>query len=184
MVANQHTEATRKKLREAAFFLQLLATVSKPLPMAPEAEVPEFYLSAFLSAARAVPWALQKERKADWDAWLNRWRAGLSASDVKLWGFLVDQRNKVHKEGGPELTFTLTPASLFEFMRDIQLHGGNVFVHGRVPGTPPPTVTALVKSFTAHPGRTLAEACQPLFDLMRRLVDEFERDHPPSENQL
>ena len=177
MVRNQHTEATRKKLREAAFFLRLLAGVSKPLVMSPEPEAAEFYLSAFLSAARAVPLALKKERTAEWNAWNHEhWFALLSESDGKLWDFFVEQRNKVHKEGGPEITVTVTPISLMEFMRQTP----NIFIHTGVPGTPHPTFTALARSFTARPGQTLAEACQPFFDLVSRMVEEFERAHSPT----
>lgn len=159
-VAHQHTEATRKKLREAAFFLRLLAGVSKPLVMSPEPEAAEFYLSAFLSAARAVPLALKKEGTADWNAWNHEhWFDLLSESDGKLWDFFVEQRNKVHKEGGPEFTITVTPVSLIEFMQQAP----NVFIHTGTPGTPPPTFTAFAKSLIARPGQTLLEACQPFF---------------------
>lgn len=174
MVKNQHTEATRKKLREAGFFLRLLAGVPKYSAMTPEPEAGQFYLSAFLSAARAVSFALQMERKAEWDAWIKGWRASLSDRDLQLWKYLVDQRNKVHKEGGPELTVTVTPMSLMEFMQ------GDVIIGTRMPGTPRVPLTTLVTSLTAHPGQTLAESCQPLFELVSRMVDEFERAHPPT----
>ena len=53
MIATQHTEATRKKLREAGFFLRLLATVDKATVMTPEPEAPDFYLSVvFFSRTR------------------------------------------------------------------------------------------------------------------------------------
>jgi hypothetical protein len=181
MVQNQHTEGTRKKLREAGFFLRLLAGVSGPVAMTPDPEAAEFYLSAFLSAARAVPLALKKERTAEWNAWSHKhWFVVMSESDGKLWDFLVEQRNKAHKEGGPDLTVTVTSVSLLEFIHEVQLLQGGSISISTVPGTPPPTIAALVKSFTARPGQTLAEACQPLFDLMSRMVDEFERAHPPA----
>jgi hypothetical protein len=180
--ANQHTDATRKKLREAGFFLRLLAGVSKPSVMSPEPEAADFYLSAFLSAARAVPLALKKERTTEWNAWNHEhWFALLSESDGKLWDFFVEQRNKVHKEGGPDITVTVTSVSLIEFMQEVYRQGGNVTIGTGMPGmAPPPTFTRLEKSFTDFPGQTLAQACQPFFDLVSRLVAEFEQAHPPT----
>ena len=174
---NQHTEATRKKLREAAFFLGQLATVEKVIAPYADPEAPDYYLSAFLSAARAVPWTLKMERTDEWNAWNHHgWFKDMTEADGKLWDFLVDQRNKVHKQGGPELTYTVTPVSLIEFMSEMQ--GGNVSIHN-MPGTPPPIFSKIQKTFTAVPGQSLAAACQPLFDLVTRLVDKFERAHPP-----
>jgi len=94
MVANQHTEATLKKLREAGFFLRLLADLSNDGVVTREPEAAEFYASAFLSAARAVPWALHKERTAEWNAWIDGWRSRLSDSDREIWKFLVDQAGR------------------------------------------------------------------------------------------
>jgi hypothetical protein len=81
-----------------------------------------------------------------------------------------------NKEGGPDITVTVTSVSLFEFLQE---QGGSVFIGTGMPGTPQPTFTKHEKSFTDRPGMTLAEACQPLFDLLTRMVDEFERAHPP-----
>ncbi len=181
MVTTQHTEATRKKLREAAFFLRQLADVSHATVMSPEPEASEFYLSAFLSAVRAVQWALKMERTAEWNAWNHEhWFALLSDGDRKLWEFFVDQRNKVHKQGGPEITITVTPVSLFEFMQEVSRQGGHLEITHSVPGTPLPKYTKFEKAFIDRPGQTLAQACQPIFDLVSRMVDQFEHDHPPA----
>ena len=179
MTATQHTEATRKKLREAAFFHCLLETVAKAMVDSNEPEAADFYLSAFLSAVRAVPWALKMERTDEWNAWNHAWFTAMTASDNDLWDFLVDQRNKVHKKGGPELTYTVTPVSLLEFMGEINSRGGSAFIHN-MPGTPSPTFSKTEKAFTAVPGQSLATACLPLLALITRLVDDFERDHPPT----
>jgi hypothetical protein len=180
MTATQRTEATRKKLREAGFFLRQLAKVDKATVNTPEPEAADYYLSAFLSAARAVPWALKMERTNEWDAWNHGWFTAMTDGDGARWDFLVDQRNKVLKQGGPELTHTVTPVSLMEFMREVSLQGGNTYIGTGMPGTPQPTFSKIEKTFTARPGQTLAAACQPLLDLITRLVDDFERDHPPT----
>jgi hypothetical protein len=175
----QHIEATRKKLREAGFFLQRLASVDKGSVINADPEAADFYLSAFLSAARAVGWTLKKERTAEWDAWNHDgWFTTLTKDENALWAFMRDQRNYVHKAGGPELTYTITPVSMMEFMREQSLQGNQIFFNTGMPGTPQPTFTKLEKSFTAHPGKALSEVCQPFFDLVSRMVDKFEQEHP------
>jgi hypothetical protein len=61
------------------------------------------------------------------------------------------------------------------------LQGFTIFT-SNMPGLPPPptTYTKLEKTLTARPGKTLADACQPFFYVKRDLVDDIERDHPPS----
>ena len=56
-------EATQKKLREARFFVRLLNQVSQEA-VRNEPEAFEFYLSAFLLAARSTTFALQYEENA------------------------------------------------------------------------------------------------------------------------
>ena len=142
-------------------------------------EAADFYLSAFLSAARAVQWTLKKERTAEWDAWNHQgWFLPLTTDEGVLWDFMVDQRNNVHKEGGPELTYTITPVSMMEFMREQSLQGNQMFFNTSMPGIPQPTFSKLEKTFTAHPGKTLSEVCQPFLDLVTRMVEKFEQAHP------
>jgi hypothetical protein len=62
---------TQKKLREAGFFLNKLSAEGQQVVRS-EQESFEFYLSAFLSSARAVTFALQKEQKEKYDAWFPR----------------------------------------------------------------------------------------------------------------
>lgn len=59
--------ATQKKLREARFFLGFLRRRDRVTP--PEREEFEFYLSAFLSAARSVTFALENEEAAKYKEW-------------------------------------------------------------------------------------------------------------------
>jgi hypothetical protein len=57
---------TQKKLREAHFFLARQQERARGIP-APEEF--EFSLSAFLSAARSVTFALHQEKKEQYNAW-------------------------------------------------------------------------------------------------------------------
>jgi hypothetical protein len=55
-------EKTKMKLEEARFFQRRLIECRKqPLSLEPNAF--QFYLSAFMQAARTVPWRLKKEEK-------------------------------------------------------------------------------------------------------------------------
>jgi hypothetical protein len=59
-------DATQRKLREAQFFLRKLHEESRRLARN-DPEESAFYLSAFLSAARSVTFALQAEEKEKYD---------------------------------------------------------------------------------------------------------------------
>jgi hypothetical protein len=65
-------EKTKMKLEEARFFHRRLIECRKqPLSLEPNAF--QFYLSAFMQAARTVPWRLKKEEKEKYLAWLPTW---------------------------------------------------------------------------------------------------------------
>src|SRR5262245_24390515 len=89
--------ATHRKLDEAWFFLtEHLKTWERP-DLQSKPGVLEFYLSAFLSAAHSVTFALKKEAKDQYNSWWNPWREGLPAEDKKLLKFMNDQRvSEVH----------------------------------------------------------------------------------------
>ena len=98
---NMDIPRTLKKLREARFFLAKNET-SRTTNL--EREDFEFYLSAFLSAARSVTFALQaqvqqQEYRSRFDAWLTT----LSKADSDRLKVLVEQRNMALKTGNPEV---------------------------------------------------------------------------------
>jgi hypothetical protein len=170
-----HTEATRKKLREAAFFLRKLYEADRVLD-SDEPEEADFYLSAFLTAARAVQFALKKERTDEWNAWIGGWVGNRSTAQLESCHYLVDQRNKVEKEGGPEVTLSVLTLSVVQFMREISERGGSFYM-SQMPGLPPPTFSKQEITLAAYPDQPLWVACQPLFEVMKDLVEDFERDH-------
>ncbi len=109
-------EATQKKLREAKFFLRLLSqTTQKVIGIEPEAF--ESYLSAFLSAARSVTFALQYEEKENYDAWFPTWFSNRSEDDKQLLHFLKEQRNFVEKRGGADISVHLEFIPITEVRR-------------------------------------------------------------------
>jgi hypothetical protein len=186
LAAAQHTEATRKKLREVEFFLRRLASVDKGTVINADPEAPDFYLNAFLSAARAVQETFRKERSDEFKAWIAGWVAQRTHAQKASFKFLNEQRKMAIHEGGPELTYVVTPVSAFDFMREISQQGGRVYM-SNMPQRQPHPFFKVEKAFTAVPGQTLAVACQPLYDVgvakadaelgPRALTDRTAGDH-------
>jgi hypothetical protein len=175
-------ELTRKKLREAQFFLGHLAA-EQPRAIKPGGEAADFYLSAFLSAARAVPWTLKNERTSEWNAWHHEhWFVPMTAEDGKLWDFFVEQRNKVQKQGGPDIEFATTTVSLMDSQMKLSQQSGGSIHYSGIPGTPLPTFQVSERRFSIEPDTPMVDVCQRFMALLRRLVSEFERDHPVATN--
>jgi hypothetical protein len=169
-------ERTHKKLREAQFFLGLLnAEDSKVLGR--QSEIVDFYLSAFLSAARSVTFAMSKDHGAGTENWTTDWIGRLPGQDGNLMDFFVHQRNKIQKQGAADIEATLTTMSHVEFMQQISLQGGNYLTTG-MPGVPPPTFSRTGARFAASPHASIGALCQNYLDLLSRLVSDFERENP------
>jgi hypothetical protein len=94
---------TEMKLREAQFFWALLHKTGQQI-IRNEPEAFAFYLNAFLSAARAVTFALQWEDKTSYDRWFPPWCGTRTETDRELLRFMVIQRNFAEKRGSPEFT--------------------------------------------------------------------------------
>lgn len=92
---------TEMKLREANFFFALLHSTEQQI-VRNEPGAFAFFLNAFLSAARAVTFALQCEDKTSYDAWFTPWREARTAKDRELLAFMVKQRNFAEKRGSAE----------------------------------------------------------------------------------
>lgn len=90
---------TERKLDEARHFLGQLRG---PMDHATQ----HHNLSAFLNAASSVRWVLQKEAKAEYDAWQPGWFATLSDGDRGLLKTMTTQRNLETKEDGATVSVT------------------------------------------------------------------------------
>jgi hypothetical protein len=89
---------SRRKLAEARFFLGHMEMETRK----PQEDWNPFthYLSAFLSAARSVRFAAEKQDKARYDQVFGPWINGLSAEDKALLKFMNKQRvAEVHEAG-------------------------------------------------------------------------------------
>src|SRR5271165_1664814 len=93
-------ELTRvyKKLAEAQFFLRKLTEQERQ--MIGDMEPFNYYLSAFLSAARTVEYRLYHEQAVIYPAWRTKWDASLPPQENTLMKFMADDRNvEVHRSG-------------------------------------------------------------------------------------
>jgi hypothetical protein len=109
-------EATKTKLEEAKFFNGLLRNEQNKPPGHLAAAQPNkaflFYLSAFMSAARSIPWVMQNEDKEKYDKWLREWENTLTKDDRDLLKFTNAVRIDVVKRQGAatEVEWGLVPA--------------------------------------------------------------------------
>lgn len=164
--------ATKKKLREARFFLRQLLARDRVAP--PDPVEFEFHLSAFLSAARSVTFALQSEEKEKYDAWLPRVEGLLSEEDRELYSQMKDQRNIAQKRGGVPVRVEWEFVPIIEAKRDEQgrrLYGLQWF--GPV-GAGQPKVGQPVHYFKLGDGEAeVAATCERYLGTLERLVDDF-----------
>jgi hypothetical protein len=93
-------ERTQKKLREAIFFLTHLEQVTGSDPR----EAAEYYLSAFLSAARSVTFVLESEEPEIYSEWSRAWRASLTDAERQLLAKFTGARNRALKRETPAVT--------------------------------------------------------------------------------
>jgi hypothetical protein len=170
-------EKTLKKLQEAKFFLARLKSVDEQM-FANEPESFEFYLSAFLSAARSVTFVLQREEKDKYDAWFPGWSGRLSEEERAIMTFFKDERNASQKEGSSKATATWDFIPVTKIKSDYK--SGRHPIYGwewfGPPGTPVPEVGVRKYSFeTEGEPRKVTEECQRYLDILERLVTDFIR---------
>lgn len=171
-------EATERKLREAQFFLRhLVAENRRAVRNEPEAF--GFYLSALLSAARSVTFALQYEEKDKYDAWFPKWLENRSPDEQELLQFLKNQRNYEQKRGGAEVAVVWEYIPLTQIRTESRGHPAYYGFHWfGPPGTPPPTVGIPVHLFEASGGdREVTTACQRYVGSLTELVRDFVEAH-------
>lgn len=170
-------EATERKLREAQFFLVHIAAESRRA-VRNEPDAFGFYLSALLSAARSVTFALQYEEKDKYDAWFPTWLGNRSAEDQELLKFLKTQRNYDQKRGGPEVAVVWEYIPVTQLRTESRTHPAYGFHWFGPPGTPPPTVGIPVHSFESASGeREVMATCQRYVGLLAELVRDFIQAH-------
>jgi hypothetical protein len=170
-------EATQKKLRETQFFLRLLFHADQEV-VRTEPEAFEFYLNAFLSAARSVTFALQYEERDKYEEWFPDWGNNLSEEDRQLLDFLKKQRNHSEKRGGAEVDVDWEFIPITEVGSDNHGHPAYGFHWFGPPGMPAPRVAVMLHSFelSGAPQAVIA-ACTRYADILERLVRDFIEGH-------
>jgi len=94
-------EATQDKLAEARFFLgHMQEEAARVMRQKPEAF--GHYLSAFITAARSVPWVLVCEQQEKYLAWRATWDAAKTDEEWELEKFTNERRLDETKRTGAE----------------------------------------------------------------------------------
>jgi hypothetical protein len=169
-------EATERKLREAQFFLVRLTAESKTA-IRNEPEAFDFYLSAFLSAARSVTFALQHEGRT---STTHGSRVGLRVAQqrIRISYSFSPQRNYVQKRGGAEVAFVWEYVPVPLIPTDNRAHPTYGLTWSGPPGTPLPTVGVPVHLFESPSGeRDVKPTCQRYVALLAELVRNFVQVH-------
>ena len=169
-----------KKIAEAQFFLGNM--VERERRAAGDRQPFDFYLSAFLSAARTVDYRLRHEQPSIYPAWRKVWDAALSPTEKRLIKFMVDDRNdEVHESGSRRSVG----------QEDIKVAAGGSYRDGSgtlevfgCPGVLIGVDTAAVihkptYNFTIDgTERKATEACAEYLALLKQMVEQFEADYP------
>jgi len=132
----------------------------------------DFYLSAFLCAARSIDYRLRHVYRAKYKTFYTKWKRALQPSERRLLRFMVDDRNlEVHEAGSSRLKQEeRVPVS-----QRYQDKSGTMTVTGP-PGTPPAQIVKPVYAFHID-GQLVPvnECCAKYLDLLEQLVADFSR---------
>jgi hypothetical protein len=175
-------EATLDKLEEARFFLQKLREAAAPGAVHRDVGAFGHYLSAFLSAARSVPWVLGNEEKERYEAWKPTWEAALTPEDRELLRFTNERRLDEAKRKGAGLKVNWKYISIYELPPEhYQTFEGSratpltlVTLEGSIPT--PPQVGRAVHHFSDGDDEVLAK-CEGWLQYLQKLVDTFLKAH-------
>jgi hypothetical protein len=165
----KNVENVEKKLREAKFFLNKMSEQER-LAFG-DKEPFDFYLSAFLSAARTVDYRLCHEQAATYKVWRKTWDASLTPTENGLIKFMVDDRNiEVHESGSShhmKMQGTKVVGNMYS-------DKSGTLTTIAAPGTSPTVIYKPAYNFTiAGTERKAAEACGEYLTLLEQMVTEF-----------
>jgi hypothetical protein len=173
-------EATKDKLDEARFFLgHLRQEAAQVMRLRPEAF--GHYLSAFITAARSVPWVLQKEEPEKYRTWVDGWDATLTAEDKEFLKFTNERRVDDAHRRGAETDVTWEEISIFKLPSDqadqFRASDGAIMFQNLALGVGPPTVLRAVHHFKEGGQPNVIATCQRYLEYLEKLVGEFARAH-------
>ncbi len=164
---------TRKKLREAKFFLGRMSEAEESPRL--DKDDFDFYLSAFLSAGRSVTLFLQVEQKELYDACFLGWSKAPVGDEPELLKFMNAQRvAEVHK-GGAEVYPMVERVPVTEAKFRDRRHPAYGISWWGPPGVPPPTIGTKVHYFQIGDTREQAvETCKRYLQLLEKWVRDVE----------
>jgi hypothetical protein len=184
-------EKTKMKLEEARFFHRRLIECRKQ-PLSLESNAFQFYLSAFMQAARTVPWRLQIEEKQKYLAWLPTWEGQVTAEETALLKFTNERRiDEVHR-GGIETIAELEDIDIHDLLKSSPIHSYIFDVNNPAydttmpPGTRTSSVSVTIPAFyfdREGVKENVIETCKKYLDYLERLVQEFMRVHADTESK-
>lgn len=136
----------------------------------------DYYLSAFLNAARTVDYRLRHEQGASFKLWRRAWDTRLDPQQRRLMKFIDDDRNEeVHDSGSSR---SVGQESVNFPIGTHQIDGGIVTIAGP-PGMAPAVWHRPTYGFTIDgTDRKVTEACAAHLALLQQMVTEFETAHP------
>jgi len=163
-----------KKLREAEFFLSKMVDQEKRA--FGDKEPFDFYLSAFLNAARVIDYRLRHMHGETYGPWYTKWKKTLTRDQRKLIKFLVTDRNlEVHAKGSRRSV----AQEAIKVGHSYSDRSGTleVFAPPRVlvgDPTPPAIIYKPTYNFTiAGVERRAVDACSEYLRLLTRMLSEF-----------
>jgi hypothetical protein len=165
-----------KKIAEAQFFLSKM--IEQESQIIGDEQPFDYYLSAFLNAARAVDYRLRHEQKPVYPKWRKTWDAGLTTDQDRLMKFMADDRaGEVHESGSRR---EVGQEGVKFGIGEHRLPDGSTLFVGGVPDPLSGIVPAVVvdKTTYSYPiagaEQKVIEACAEHLGLLRRMVTEFE----------
>lgn len=162
----------KKKLRECDFFLTEMRKLETQA--FGDHEPFDFYLSAFLNAARTVDYRLSHEH-SDYRAWRKVWDEQISPEQNALLKFLIDDRNiEVHESG----SIRIEKSESISAGNSYSDRSGALLVSG------PPGMTgvqlhrpAYLFTINSKP-RKVTDACDEYLVILKKAVADFETRSP------
>jgi hypothetical protein len=155
-------------------------------PLSVESNAFQFYLSAFMQAARTVPWRLKKEEKEKYLAWLLTWERQVTAEETALLKFTNDRRiDEVHRDG-IETIVEWQDIDIYDLLKSSTVHSKIFDVSNRAydsampPGSRPSRISVTFPAFyfdREGVKEDVIETCKKYLDYLDRLVQEFMRVH-------
>jgi hypothetical protein len=174
-------DLTRDRLDEARFFLSKLQQhkAAQAQPRKPPPEHFRYYLSAFVNAARSVPWVLQSEEKEKYDVWIGSWEAKRTLEEEALLKLTKEMRNTSVKQGHIETTTRSEEVPIPTNPDPYQIGALRVHALRLREGGGPWTISDVHFVELQGTEQEIVTVCEDYTDHLTRLVQDFMDKHPP-----